>query len=612
ANGRPRVLSIRRSRHEDALTNERFNVITARDTTDELQREGKLALLADVFRSSLEGVVILDLQGRVVEANPAFSGISGVSRTEVNGLPIQTLLPWAAHSLNVAVAAAASGERWSGTVRSLGPDDRERAYLLSVSTSRKIGGQPRNIIALFSDVTEIHQTQQRLRQQAMHDNLTGLPNRRHFRLTLEEALASPSGHTGGLAVCFLDLDEFKHVNDSMGHVAGDELLILVAERLRVGAGNDACVARFGGDEFAILIPDVDLSCRKVADISNRVHKLLQRPFMVGGNKMYIGGSMGVTLFPEHADTVDELLKNADVAMYAAKASGKNRTVFFSTEMRERVRAQCQIQTDLRRAVFADEISIVFQPQIDVRNGRCGGCEALARWTLPDGRRISPAEFIPVAEKTGMIVQIGESVLLRACRQIQEWKARGLNPPRIAVNISPMQMRMHNFVDRVKQILRATETAPEELELEITENAVMEDVDEAIRVINELSELGIAIAIDDFGTGYSSLSYLRTFNVHALKIDKSFVDDLPRDRDAVAIVQSVVSLAQGRHLELVAEGVETVEQLEFLARAGCDKIQGYVFSRPLSAEECEQWLREDFQIPHREIMQPTTPDVCLKK
>ncbi|MCA9056569.1 MAG: EAL domain-containing protein, partial [Planctomycetaceae bacterium] len=423
---------------------------------------------------------------------------------------------------------------------------------------------------------------------AQFDQLTGLPNRRLFLIELDRAIARAQRDGSGFSVCFVDLDRFKHVNDTLGHMAGDELLIEASCRIRQHAGRESFVARFGGDEFAILIPDTNEDPRKTATIADRVLKALQDPILIVETETRIGASIGVTEYPTHCADVDELLQNADVAMYVAKQSGRNQIRVFASEMRQEVERRHRIQHELHRALQGNEISVLYQPQVNLITGDVVSAEALARWRTPDGRQISPGEFVPVAEKSGLISVLGELVLTTVCRQLVEWDAIGCRPNRTAVNLSPKQLHARRFVERVAELIDSTGAQPHWITLEITENAVMEDVRSAMRVMEGLNRLGISLALDDFGTGHSSLSYLKHFDIHTLKIDRSFVMDLPDDDRARAIVESVIHLGQSRSLKIVAEGIEKQSQYEMLADMGCDYGQGYHIAHPLRPVEFESW------------------------
>ncbi|MCA9031859.1 MAG: EAL domain-containing protein, partial [Planctomycetaceae bacterium] len=451
-------------------------------------------------------------------------------------------------------------------------------------------GYGNRLIVMFSDVTELEESQRQLEQQALYDNLTRLPNRRFFRRYLGELISDESGR-GEFAVCFLDLDDFKHVNDSLGHSVGDRLLKLVARRLTSTIGTEAFIARFGGDEFAVIVPDLDPAYRRLAEITDRILKAFQAPFGLGQSEAIVGTSIGVTLFPDHADSAEVLMKNADIAMYAAKSAGKNSIRVFDRNMQANVDQRHQIQRDLRQALQGGDITLHFQPKVCSRTGVLSGCEALARWKRDDGTYVPPVEFIPIAEQSGLIVPFGELILTHAAKCCRRWADAGYNPFPVAVNISPQQMRHPGFLDRLEAILKETGAKPEWLELEITENAMVDDVERARRLILQLRKLGVRTAIDDFGTGYSSLSYLQSLPIDTLKIDASFVREVHSAKTSAAIARAVVSLGSGLDLTVVAEGVETAQQAERLAELECDVLQGYLISRPVCEEDFVPWMEE---------------------
>ncbi|MCA9110180.1 MAG: EAL domain-containing protein, partial [Planctomycetaceae bacterium] len=496
-------------------------------------------------------------------------------------------LGWTFPDYDKVLRSVMSGQAWTG--RAIVPrNEEDRSYLISFSPVQG-KGELSNVIVLFSDVTDIDRTQQCLKRQALHDQLTGLPNRRYFRERIEALIEECSQVRSSFAVCFVDLDDFKHVNDSHGHLAGDQLLVEVSRRIRNHSGPDAFVARFGGDEFAILIPRTDTDLTKTATITDQVLRSLREPIDVLGTDLRVSASLGVTEYPTQCKNVDELLQYADVAMYSAKKAGRNQIRAFASEMWEAVEQRHRIQRELNRALQENEISVVYQPQIDLKSGQCIGCEALARWRTPDGQQISPAEFVPVAEQTGLVAPLGEAVLRMVCLQLAEWERIGCRPDRVAVNLSPRQLYERSFIVEVLEILESSGAQSDWLTLEITENAVMEDIPHAMRIMDELSEVGFHIALDDFGTGYSSLSYLKQFNVHSLKIDRSFIMDLPGDERARSIVESVIHLGQGRDLTVVAEGIETQTQYRVLRDMGCDMGQGYHIARPLQPMDFESYF-----------------------
>lgn len=585
--GSVRMFSIRESDFDDPLSGQLVRVSVSRDVTEERSKERRLAKLASVFENATEGIVILSLDGIIEEANPVFAEIAQRPVDELINRPVTAVVDWTFDEFNEALSAAASGSSWTGKICIAHQPMHERTYWVSISRTVVTSGQP-SAVVLFSDVTELEQTQRRLKRQALHDNLTLLPNRRYFRERLGSMIESSKRDATSFAVCLLDLDDFKHVNDSLGHEAGDVLLTAVADRLGKITRDDSFLSRFGGDEFAILIPDVDMACRKVAEMTDRIIKALSQPFKIAEMENSIGVSIGVTLFPNHGDDAEVLVRNADVAMYSAKSAGKNQSRIFADAMRIDVESRHRIHNELRQALDGNEISLVYQPKVWGKTGELAGVEILSRWQKPDGQMISPAEFIPVAEQTGLIIPFGDYTLLTACRQAVEWNSQNCAPPHFAINISPQQLLHPGFLRRVESIMQETGAHPEWFEFEITENAVMRDVKTAIRVMSNLTKMGITLAIDDFGTGHSSLSYLKSFSIHTLKIDISFVRDLPDDPAAVAIAQSIISLGKGRGLTVIAEGVETAEQADFLTNENCDVLQGYYIAKPLTSAKFEAW------------------------
>ncbi|MCL4122934.1 UNVERIFIED_CONTAM: hypothetical protein GTU68_016263 [Idotea baltica] len=443
---------------------------------------------------------------------------------------------------------------------------------------------------MFSDITQIENTRRELHRQALHDNLTDLPNRRYYRQKIADLIASDVNGTVRFGVSFLDLDDFKIVNDTLGHDAGDQLLVEASRRVKETLGPDCFMARFGGDEFALLIPEqIDVPLQAIS-CANAVVETLSKPFSLAGHEVHIGVSVGTTVYPDHAMDVESLMRHADVAMYKAKDEGKNKVTFFSSELVEAVEKRQRLLSELRAALEAEELTVVYQPKMCLRTNMIASSEALVRWTKADGTPVSPAEFIPLAEDFGLINLLGYQVLRTVCKQAREWFDAGVLSGPIAVNLSPRQLKEPNFLQQLVDVINEAGIDPTWIELEITENAVMEDVDRALKLMHKINELGVSIAMDDFGTGYSSLSYIRDFPIRTLKIDTSFVCDLPSCSRAVAIAKTVLSLGHGLDLKVVAEGVETAEQLEFLRAADCDMVQGYYISRPLTAEKFLEWLQ----------------------
>lgn len=429
-----------------------------------------------------------------------------------------------------------------------------------------------------------------LRHEASHDRLTQLPNRLLFEEQLSLALLEAQQQGEMLAVAFLDLDRFKTVNDTLGHAVGDQLLKQVTHRLETCLRKSDIAARWGGDEFTLLFPH-NTYVEDISKIACRILDVLNAPFFLEEQELYVSASLGIALFPYDGNDAAVLLKNADTAMYRAKQQGRNNYQFYSPEMNTKAREQLELETDLRKALARNELLLYYQPQVDINTGEILSLEALLRWQHPQLGLVPPNQFIPIAEETGLICPIGDWVIRTACEQHQAWCAAGLLPIRIAVNLSVRQFQQDDLVNKIVQALQETKTSPCYLELEITESIAMQDVELSVAVLKELRQMGIQIAMDDFGTGYSSLNSIKHFPLHTLKIDQSFVRDLMSDPSDAAIAKAVIALGQGLHLKVLAEGVETIEQLEFLRALGCQAAQGYFFSRPLPAAVITKALQE---------------------
>lgn len=475
------------------------------------------------------------------------------------------------------------------------PDERNRMPRASFETWREIkldqvpAWNPDEIklaqaigLHLYMAVTQ-KRVESMMRYQASHDTLTSLPNRLLFGEQLMLALINAQQQDEMLGVAFLDLDRFKTINDTLGHATGDELLQQVANRLRDCLRDCDAIARWGGDEFTLLLPYLT-SAEDISKISQRILDKLSSPFYLGEQELYVTASLGIALAPYDGEDVETLLKNADAAMYQAKQQGKNNYQLYSEEMSTKTLAHFVLEADLRKALLNEEFQLYYQPQFDINTGTIVGLEALLRWRHPQLGFVSPAQFIPLAEETGLICAIGDWVLQAACSQHQTWRSAGLAPIRIAVNLSAQQFRQANLVSSIIQILESTGVEPDYLEVEITESAAMQDVAFTAVTLHQLRQIGVQIAIDDFGTGYSSLNAIKHFPLHTLKIDQSFVRDAVTNSSDAAIAKTIVALGRGLDLKVLAEGVETHEQLEFLRNIQCDSAQGYLFSRPLPAVE----------------------------
>jgi diguanylate cyclase (GGDEF)-like protein/PAS domain S-box-containing protein len=482
-------------------------------------------------------------------------------------------------------------------------------FELSVSPKISDPEQKPHFIVLSRDITDRKQAEQKISQLAYFDSLTRLPNRQSFIERLNREIRVAQRGNKQLAVLFMDLDGFKAINDTMGHNTGDLILQWAADRLQKGirpydivsrATDDKAeveLARLGGDEFTALIPNIDRP-EEALLVAHRIRELMRRPFVLDGREVVLTASIGIALFPGDGEDSASLLKHADTAMYHAKDNGRDNCQFYSASLTQRAQQRLNLENNLRQALAREEFSLVYQPQLDLVSGRIQSIEALIRWNHPEQGAISPMDFIPLAEENGLIVPIGEWVLRTACTDAARWQAAGFGL-RVAVNLSPMQFKDPNLVKTVFDILAQTGLAPELLELEVTEGAVMEDSGATLATLENLSLRGVKIALDDFGTGYSSMSYLKRMPLNNLKVDQSFVQGLPHDRDNHAIVRAILSLAKNLGFSVTAEGVETLEQAETLKEMACDTLQGYYFSRPVPAAEIptlftREWLRDDPQ------------------
>ncbi|MCU7864789.1 MAG: EAL domain-containing protein, partial [Candidatus Thiodiazotropha sp. (ex Lucinoma borealis)] len=432
-----------------------------------------------------------------------------------------------------------------------------------------------------------------IRYQANYDALTGLPNRSLLSDRLVQAIGSAHREKWKLAILFIDLDQFKMVNDTFGHVMGDELLQLVASRIGECVRESDTVARFGGDEFIILLQDVS-DMDAVANVATKVIEKITRVFTLYGREIYIGASVGITIFPDDATNADSLLRNADMAMYQAKDRGRNSYQFFTASMQQRTLERQQLELDLRLAIKRGELEIYYQPVMDAYLDRVISVEALLRWNHPRRGLVSPTVFIPLAEDSGLIGPIGEWVIKGACEQLSQWHKSGYPDLKLAVNLSSRQRELGLEASYLKQVLDDNRLSPSALNLEMTESLLMRDTDEAITWLSSFKALGVNLSVDDFGTGYSSLSYLKRFPVDVLKIDRSFVSDLPSNSDDASLVKTIVAMAGSLNLELIAEGVETEEQADFLVGIGCYNLQGFYYAKPMTAANMTSWLSSGFQ------------------
>ncbi|MDO8250630.1 MAG: EAL domain-containing protein [Rhodoferax sp.] len=553
--------------------------------------EMQLQLVAKVFEQGSESIVITDSQGRIVRVNHAFSQITGYSEAEALGRN-PSMLASGRHEADFFRAMWESIHahgQWQGEIWNRRKDGTHYPELLSISLQRDSSGAVANYVAVATDISKHKKDEERIRLLVDFDPLTGLPNRRLLRDRVASALSHAQRQGEPLVLMFLDLDRFKNVNDSLGHHTGDELLIQVAQRLRSVLREQDTVCRLGGDEFVLLCPDLDAT--GAAHVASKVLEITSQRYLIDQQELAITFSIGIALYPTDGDSFETLSTSADTAMHRAKQAGRNAYRFFTPEMQTQSSRTLQLENGLRRALELQQLHLVYQPQVSLHDDRVIGMEALLRWQHPALGTVSPAEFIPIAEDSGLILPIGEWVLRTATRQMRVWLDAGLPVQQMAVNLSAVQFRQESLLDLVKQVLAETGLPPHYLELELTEGVAMNDPLGAMAVMNNLHQLGVRMSIDDFGTGYSSLNYLKRFSVYKLKIDQSFVRDITDDSDDKAIVVAIIALARSLGFQTIAEGVETQGQLAFLREQGCDEVQGYFFSEPLPAERFEAFVRQ---------------------
>ncbi|MCZ6830381.1 MAG: EAL domain-containing protein [Gammaproteobacteria bacterium] len=579
------LVSIRRKNH--AIAN------LLKEKSDQLQVSAEeLRLLASTFNSH-EPILITDQNLVVLRVNQAFLAATGYESHEVVG---RKATDFSADDRNnpyeeIQRTLTSTGI-FNGEVTARHKDGSNLPMHLRVSAIKDESQGTTHYVAVYSDISEQKRSQEEINKLAFYDPLTGLPNRRQIMERLDRELYLADRYDSGGALFFLDIDNFKDINDTLGHDHGDCLLIELGRRLRRHVRKTDMVSRLGGDEFLILLQRDTASEQDTIDhatsVCEKILSLSQEPYLIEGHKHYVSISIGITIFPSNAANPQDLLKQADTAMYKAKNAGKNTASFFHPEMQKLAEKKLVMERDLREALVRDEMDLQFQPQVD-RDGQIRGVEALLRWTGPMGVSVSPNEFIPIAEQSGLIVQIGEYVLDQSCRQMKQWLESGLLLDHISVNVSPRQFADGGFLSSVQRTLLTTKLPAENLILELTESVVVENLEEARTKMEALNALGVRLSMDDFGTGYSSLSYLSELPFYELKIDQRFVRNLFNDRKNAVIATAIIAMAESLHLKVLAEGVENRDQLDFLRDHNCSMFQGYYFSKPLDAEDLQALL-----------------------
>ncbi len=549
-------------------------------------------LYSEVYARSSNGILVTDAHGTVLSVNQAFGEITGYTEAEiVGGKP--SLLSSGRHDqafyARMRRELAERGE-WQGEIWNRRKNGEIYLEWLHIVATGDDSAGPVQYIAMFYDVGNFNNTRDRIYELANHDSLTGLPNRALCKDRLQQSIAQARRANASVGLLFIDLDRFKEVNDTLGHAVGDQLLMDFSWRLVHAIRDGDTAARLGGDEFVVIAPGLarESDIRVVAD---KIIQSLAEPFVIEGRDLYVGASVGVAVYPTHGDSADDLLRQADTAMYAAKGDGGNACHFFDDTLEHHRSQRLDLEGGLRRALTQGQLRLAYQPQVAASDGHLVGVEALLRWDRPGYGTVPPDQFIPLAEETGLILPIGEWVLRAACLQLAAWRSEGLPPLRMAVNITARQLNDSDFARRVIAILEETGTPPDQLEIEITETQLMEKLHAGQANLEQLRALGVAVAVDDFGTGYSSLGRVRSLPIDRIKIDRSFVIDLNTNGDSYAVAHAIVAMANALRLEVIAEGVEHQEQADLLAGIFCNEFQGYLFGKPQSPEAIAVLLRQ---------------------
>ncbi len=580
------VLSARRLQYQG-----RDAVLTAFTPVNLMKAmEQRLELWAKVFEASSEGIVILDADGCIVSANRAFCRHTQHDQDELRGRTAESLLKNQTGTFldDVSVHITTHGS-WQGEVEMRRRSGGNYPAWLVVSAVPDAAGRLSHYILTSLDISERKASEQRIQFLAQHDVLTSLPNRSLSNERLMQAMQRANRTGQRVAVLFIDLDRFKNINDSLGHHMGDALLRSVAERLTQTVRDRDTVSRMGGDEFVVVLNGVIDAAEVRHIVESRLVPRIRQPHVVDGIELNVSCSVGVALYPDDAQDIDELMRHADVAMYQAKSSGRDNVHFFSRELNERAQRRLSIESLLRHAVERDELQLHYQPRVDARTGRVLGVEGLLRWSSPEMGRVSPGQFIPIAEESKLIVPIGAWVINEACRQMAQWRAEGHTHLNMSVNVSALQLREPGLLQTLREALARHGLPPTWLELELTESTLMDVSAATLDRMNALRELGVRLSVDDFGTGYSSLNYLSRFPIDMLKIDRSFVQQMLDDEKDLAITRGIIALGHSLGLRVVAEGVESEEVAQALRQARCDELQGFLYARPMPAAELKRWL-----------------------
>ncbi|GKT13024.1 MAG: two-component system, chemotaxis family, CheB/CheR fusion protein [Thiomicrorhabdus sp.] len=562
------------------------------DISHHKSMEQRINLAQRIIENTHEGVVITSLDGKILDVNSAYTKITGYGHDELIGKNPH-LLKSGRHDKDFYKkmwTEIIKNGSWSGEIWDRRKNGEVYPKWLMINAITDDKGQTTSYLGIFNDITKQKQTEEEIQHLAYYDALTNLPNRTLFKDRLSLCLSNAKRDSSEFALIFIDLDRFKIINDSLGHNAGDQLLEIIAERLQSIVRESDTVARLSGDEFAIILPDLRLP-EDASIVAQTILSEIQKPCKIDNTTIQTNASIGISTFPNDGESTSSLIKYAELALYKTKETGRNGYQFFSQALQDAVFDQITLEEEIRTAIAEDQLTLYYQPKINLATQKVVGMEALVRWIHPKRGLIPPDHFIPFSEECGLILPMGDWILETAIRQSAEWSAQLEEPLVVAINLSAKQFKQPGLLSRIEGLIEKHQIKPEHIELEITESSVMDDVEEALETMISFRKIGLKLAIDDFGTGYSSLSYLKRFPINTLKIDQSFVRDLTIDSDDAAIVEVIISLAEKLKLGVVAEGVETKDQLDFLTKKGCQSVQGYFISRPLPSANFEKYIME---------------------
>jgi diguanylate cyclase (GGDEF)-like protein/PAS domain S-box-containing protein len=580
---------------------------TARDISANRRAEYEHRIASEVMRSMSEAVAVLDWEFNFLAVNPSFTRITGYSEAEVRGQPLTLISsPQNADDLRTRIQLHLTRDgRWSGDVWNERKDGDEVLCRIEANEVPDADGERHLYVLIFNDITDQKRAEQELRYLANYDTLTGLPNRALLSERLSRAVVRARREGGRVAVLFVDLDRFKDINDSLGHATGDRILRAAAARVQQAVGAQHTVARLSGDEFTVIVEGI-ASQQQAEEVGARVIEAFQVPLTFGERlEMAVSPSIGISLYPDHAQVPSDLLKHADTAMYQAKAAGRHTFQLYSEAMDEKTKHRAILASGLRRALERGELHLVYQPRMGLASQRIVGAEALLRWDSREFGSVAPSEFIPLAEETGLILEIGTWTLRQACQTLVQWHAQGRSDLAVSVNVSALQLQRGELARVLETVIAETGVDPRRLELELTESTIMANPAQNADTLRACRQLGVALAIDDFGTGYSSLAYLKRLPLTTLKIDQEFVRDLVQNPDDQALTQIIINMSRSLGLTVVAEGVENAGQLAVLQANGCDEVQGHYISRALPGPECLAFIR-DYYPGGGQVALPLTP------